>query len=243
MPGYATMQIQDEFGGVLVNSAPLTGSGNFPITVAITAVKLNITYTNATPVELTSFTGFQSGQTVQLAWTTATEINNKGFEVERKLQNSAWETLSFVEGNGTTTEFQSYSYTDDFKNTAVSGPVLYRLRQIDFDGTTEYSDEIQVDVDFAPSQYQLSQNYPNPFNPSTSIRYALPFASNVKVVVFNSLGESMGELVNQVQDAGYYNLDWNASNLSSGTYFYSIQASSLDGSSTYSSVKKMMLIK
>ncbi len=239
-----SFRVIDPAGGVFFNSGLLTGSGAYTFTPPsfITKAFFNIYYDNATPVELTSFTGIQSGLTVQLAWTTATEINNKGFDVERKIQNT-WEKLSFIEGKGTTTEIQSYSYIDDFSKNLVSGPVAYRLKQIDYDGTSTYSNEILVDVNFSVNEYNLLQNYPNPFNPSTAINYALPFTSNVKIVVYNMLGETMGQLVNQVQESGYHNITFNASNLPSGMYFYSLEAKSVDGASSYSSVKKMMLVK
>jgi hypothetical protein len=173
---------------------------------------------------------------IELHWKTATELNNSGFEVQRRSENrgasAEWQVLGFVRGAGTTTEAQSYSFLD---NSAV-GKVQYRLKQIDFDGQFEYSNIIEVDAG-APKQFALEQNYPNPFNPSTTIRYQLPVASEVKLEVYDVLGKKIATLVNERQSAGSYQVVWNASGLSSGTYFYRLQAG------TFVETKKMIMVK
>lgn len=194
------------------------------------------------PVELTSFAGAVSGNAVSLTWSTATEINNSGFEVQRKL-DQGWEKIGFVDGKGTTTELNNYSFSDKYEYVSFTGTASYRLKQIDFDGTFAYSSPVEVDVDFTPKDYTLYQNYPNPFNPSTTIKYALPFDSNVKIFIYNILGEVVSELVNTVQGVGYHEVVLNATNLASGVYIYSIQAKSVDGGKDFSSVKKMMYLK
>jgi len=199
---------------------------------------------NQLPVELTEFTGRKSEQGVELAWRTASEQNNAGFEVQRRSENrgasTEWHALGFVRGNGTTTEAQSYSFLD---RTAV-GKVQYRLKQVDFDGQFEYSNIIEVDAG-APKVFALEQNYPNPFNPTTVISYQLPVASEVSLKVYDVLGREVMTLVNGRQEAGAYNFNFNASNLSSGVYFYRLQASATNGasSSNFVSTKKMMLVK
>jgi len=188
---------------------------------------------NSLPVELVAFTARNTAEGVQLAWRTASEQNNAGFEVQRRSEKaSEWQVLGFVRGAGTTTEAQSYSFLD---NSAV-GKVQYRLKQIDFDGQFEYSNIIEVDAG-APKQFALEQNYPNPFNPSTTIRYQLPVASEVKLEVYDVLGKKIATLVNERQSAGSYQVVWNASGLSSGTYFYRLQAG------TFVETKKMILVK
>src|SRR5690606_11557988 len=133
---------------------------------------------------------------------------------------------------------QNYSFTD--KN-LTPGTYTYRLKQIDFDGTFEYSSE--VEVDFAvPSEFSLLQNYPNPFNPSTKIAFTLPVESHLTLKVFNLLGEEVTTLYNASKDAGAHSFDFDASNLNSGIYFYQLEAQGIDGSS-FSEVKKMMLTK
>ncbi len=190
------------------------------------------------PVELTSFSANENGEKVLLKWSTATEINNKGFEVQRKNSDAnekdlTWEAVGFVNGNGTTTEKKYYSFID---KSVSSGKYLYRLKQIDFDGTFTYSKE--VEINFAvPLTFSLSQNYPNPFNPSTTIKYSLPEDSNVKLTLINSLGEKVMDLVNGNVNAGNHEVRLNGSNLASGIYFYRLQTGK------YTSVKKLILLK
>ncbi|MEO8232336.1 MAG: T9SS type A sorting domain-containing protein [Ignavibacteriota bacterium] len=185
------------------------------------------------PVELTSFTAVSQNQQVTLNWSTATELNNSGFEIQRSISNSEFITAGFVKGFGTTTEQQDYSFSDI--NLSV-GTYSYRLKQIDFNGQFEYSNEVEVSI-VSLDNYLLLQNYPNPFNPTTKIGYILKDRTNVKVVVMNSLGEEIAVLANESQEQGFHEIDFNASNLSSGIYFYSIQTSQ------FSETKKMLLMK
>jgi len=175
--------------------------------------------TGPVPVELTSFIASGNGNLVDLRWATATETNNKGFDVERKLENGSYEKIAFVDGNGTTTQPKGYTYTD---KTSKAGRYTYRLRQIDFDGSYTYSNEVEVDVLNIPGQYNLAQNYPNPFNPTTNIRFSLPQSGMVSLVVYNLVGEKVADLVNGFNEAGEYNVNLDASKLSSGTYIYSL---------------------
>jgi hypothetical protein len=198
----------------------------------------------ALPVELIAFSGRKTNDGILLSWKTASEHNNAGFEVQRRIEkresrseaggasNEAWQVLGFVRGNGTTTEAQSYSFLDR----SASGKVQYRLKQIDFDGQFEYSNIIEVDAGM-PKQFALEQNYPNPFNPTTVIAYQLPVASTVSLKVYDVLGKEVVTLVNGRQKAGAYNYTLNAGNLASGIYFYRLQAGN------FVSTKKMMLVK
>jgi hypothetical protein len=195
------------------------------------------------PVELSSFSANVDDDKIILNWITATETNNRGFEIERKFKNNEWEKISFVDGKGTTTETQSYSFTDDYENISYSGRVLYRLKQIDFDGSFEHSKIIYADVDFTPQTFNLSQNYPNPFNPVTNIKYSLPLESEVKIVILNSLGQEVAELINEVQAEGFYNISWNADELSSGVYLYTMEAVSTNNQLSFRDTKKLLLIK
>ncbi len=190
------------------------------------------------PVELTSFSAVVVGSNVKLIWNTATEVNNYGFEIEREVGNrqsavSKWEMIGFVEGHGNSNSPKEYSFIDD---KVVSGKYSYRLKQIDNDGAFEYSKIIEIDVD-APSKFELSQNYPNPFNPSTTIKFSLPVTSNVKLSVFNILGEEVKILVNEAIEAGVHIINFNASQLSSGMYIYRIQAGN------FVEIKKMVFLK
>lgn len=186
------------------------------------------------PVELSSFSAIVKADVVELIWKTASEINNQGFDVERSISGeNKWETLGFVKGAGSTTEAQNYSFSD---KVALAGTYSYRLKQVDLDGTYEYSNVIEVNFG-VPSDFVVEQNYPNPFNPATTIKFAIPTESMVNLTVFNSLGEQVTTLLSEVKAAGYHTVNFDASKLSSGLYFYSIQAGD------FVSVKKMMLIK
>ena len=184
------------------------------------------------PVELTTFTAAVQNEDVELSWSTATETNNQGFEVQRSRNNPEFITIGFVEGHGTTTEEHHYSFRDN----DVSGILRYRLKQIDFDGSYEYSDVVEVSVN-VPIVFSLEQNYPNPFNPSTKIRYSIPKSGQVKLSVFNLLGEEVAVLVNEVKEAGFHEATFNAYNLPSGTYFCKIENGGLI------TLMKMILMK
>ncbi len=195
------------------------------------------------PVELTSFTASVSDNAVTLNWATATETNNKGFELQKlrvkseELNSANWETVAFVAGNGTVSKSRNYSYSDK----VAPGKYSYRLKQIDLDGSFTYSQAVETDV--VPSSFGLDQNYPNPFNPSTKISFSLPVASKVSVLVYNSLGQIVTELANSTFSAGYNEVNFNAAGLTSGIYFYKLSASSVDGNQNFQSMKKMILMK
>ena len=150
---------------------------------------------------------------------------------------------SVVAGAGTITEFRNYFYEDDFESLPYNGTVLYRLKQVDFNGTFEYSDVIAVEVEFIPTEISISQNFPNPFNPTTTIKYWLNVEANSRIVVFNSLGQEIEELINIVQTAGSYSVNWNAENYASGIYFYSFEVTDQNNSLLHKEMKKLILLK
>ncbi len=189
------------------------------------------------PVELTSFTFLVNENNVKLNWQTATETNNLGFQVERRKtqdeRSKEWETIGFVEGNGTTTEPHSYSFADE--NLQV-GKYQYMLKQIDYDGSFEYSKIIEVNINI-PDKFLLEQNYPNPFNPLTKIEWQTPLAGFNVLKIYDVLGSEVKTLVDEFLEAGKHSIDFNASGLSSGIYFYKLNA----GGNTY--VRKMILLQ
>lgn len=189
------------------------------------------------PVEFLTFTASAAGSEVILNWSTATETNNRGFDIERsqklKAGQAGWMKVGYSVGNGTTTEPKSYSFKDNDVN---SGKYNYRLKQIDFNGTFSYSNAVKVNVT-GPDQYSLSQNYPNPFNPATVIKYSIPSDGMVKLNVYNTLGQKVAELINGQVKAGSYEVNFNADNLSSGVYYYRIETTG------FVSTKKMMLLR
>jgi Secretion system C-terminal sorting domain len=190
------------------------------------------------PVELTSFSANVADRSVLLNWTTATEVNNQGFEIERSEDGISFSNIGFVPGFGTTTEPKSYSYTDQSIN---SGKYYYRLQQIDYNGSFNYSNVVEVEVSL-PTEFSLEQNYPNPFNPLTSIQFSLPVDAQVTIGVYNLVGEKVDEVVNKDFSTGSHKVNFNASTLTSGIYFYQIDATGNNGK-TFTSVKKMTLLK
>ena len=226
-------------------TTPVSGASNAQIEISYNGYSFNIdaiAWDNMCldwilPVELTSFTASADFGVVELRWFTATETNNQGFEVQRSA-GGEFETIGFVEGHGTTTEVQAYTYSD--RSVAV-GSYSYRLKQVDFDGTTTYSNIVEVNVP-APAEFALDQNYPNPFNPSTKIAFRLAVDSKVSLKVFDVLGQEVASLVNGNLVAGGHSVDFDASSLNSGVYLYRIEATGVDGSN-FVDVKKMILTK
>lgn len=151
-----------------------------------------------------------------------------------------WEKIGFVPGSGTTTEPKTYSFSD----TKVSeGRYTYRLKQTDFDGSYEYSPEVEVEV-AVPLEFTLEQNYPNPFNPGTKIKYSVPQSSQIELKVYDVLGNLLGTLVHEQKPAGTYEITWNAANLPSGVYFYQLKATPVGGQTrNFIQTKKMILLR
>ena len=188
---------------------------------------------NPVPVELTSFTATANGKEVTLGWTTATEMNNQGFEVQRKFGSNDFVTVGSVKGHGTTTSPNNYTYVDKLTD---AGKYFYRLKQIDFGGKYEYSQT--VEINWSPfTTYKLEQNYPNPFNPTTTIGFGISEKGNVRLSVHNILGEEIRNLLNEEKEPGYHSVEFDASELPSSVYFYRIQ------SGNFIDTKKMLLLK
>lgn len=199
------------------------------------------------PVELSTFSvNAVDGANAELNWETATEVNNHGFTIERALQpegfeksteSPAWQEVAFVEGHGNSNSPKLYSYTD--ANLVGGSKFMYRLKQIDIDGTFEYSDVVEVEV--IPNKYELMQNYPNPFNPATLIRFSLPEDTRLAINVYNLLGEKVATILNEELKAGFHQVNFNTNsagyNLASGMYIYTLE------SKNFSQVKKMILMK
>ncbi|MDZ7624553.1 MAG: T9SS type A sorting domain-containing protein [Ignavibacteriaceae bacterium] len=174
------------------------------------------------PVELVSFSAEVFGGDVNLSWITATELNNYGFQIERRNSESIeWVNVGFVNGNGSTTETQYYSYSD---NSVAVGKYFYRLKQMDFSGSFEYSNEVEVTILEVLNDFTLNQNYPNPFNPSTRISFSIPQNSFATLKVFDVLGNEIETLVNRDLSAGSYDIEFVSKNFTSGVYFYNLTA-------------------
>jgi hypothetical protein len=189
------------------------------------------------PVELLSFSSSVVDNDVALNWITATEMNNSGFQIERREtkneRSEEWETITFVNGNGTKTEPQTYFYKDEKLS---AGKYQYRLKQIDFDGTIEYSNIVEAEI-LPPVKFSLEQNYPNPFNPTTKISWQSPVNSHQTLKIYDVLGNEVAILVNEYRMAGKFEAEFNASNLSSGIYYYKITVGE------FVQTRKMILLK
>ncbi len=227
-----------------------TGPGQFEInTIAKTITVYGLTdfsfftltdKNSPLPVELTSFTASVRDRNVMLRWSTAVELNNAGFEIERKSTDAIyWTKIGFVQGNGTTNETKNYSFNDKKLNT---GKYDYRLKQLDYNNkATIFSLNNSVEIGI-PKKSDLSQNYPNPFNPITKIDYNITYNSKVTLKIFDITGREISTLVNETQEAGYYTVQFNASDFASGTYFYRMTTEE-NGKENFVMTKRMILIK
>ncbi|MBK7632511.1 MAG: immune inhibitor A [Ignavibacteriales bacterium] len=197
------------------------------------------------PVELISFTASIVDGKAELKWQTASELNNAGFDIEKAVfnQQSAignkknWSKIGFVNGHGTTTEINNYNFMDE---SSLEQKTFYRLKQLDFDGTFSYSDEVEIDASI-PIKFSLEQNYPNPFNPSTKINWQSPVSSWQTLKIYDIIGNEVATLVNEYRLAGSYEIDFQSSigsrQLANGVYFYQLRVGD------YIGTKKMILIK
>nr|HMQ70866.1 T9SS type A sorting domain-containing protein [Ignavibacteria bacterium] len=189
------------------------------------------------PVELSLFSSSVNENDVILNWVTTSELNNSGFDIERSKVNASdneWLKIGFVKGNGTSSNTNTYEYTDKNVN---SGKYNYRLKQIDFNGNFKYynlSEEVTVGI---PGKYSLNQNFPNPFNPETIISYQIPSDHNVLIKIYDISGKEVLTLVNEYEVAGSYEIKFNGSNFASGIYYYQIEAGE------FKATKKMLLVK
>jgi hypothetical protein len=197
------------------------------------------------PVELSTFTAKANKLGVQLNWSTATEVNNYGFNVERRPETGngnaaeSWVKVGFVKGNGNSNSPKSYSFVD---NNPLTGTVEYRLKQIDNDGSFEYSNKVEIKFN-SPRQYHLSDNYPNPFNPVTTIKYSVAKKSLVSLKVYDILGRKVKTLEKNKLNPGKYTIRFHSGDLASGLYIYKLSAKPVNGGKTFTSAKEMVLLK
>jgi hypothetical protein len=228
-PGTVQLRIQTS-GNVTVGTYTIDIQGNGPNGTPVH--RRTVTLDVIVPVELASFSALADKNDVVLSWYTATETNNQGFEIQRKTDGE-YQKIGFVQGKGTTTEIQNYVYRDE---ELLSGSYTYRLKQMDFDGSFAYSDEVQVEIS-QPDVFYLGQNYPNPFNPTTNIQYSIPQDGMVSLKVYDLLGKEVATLVNEPQQAGTFDVSFDGSNLASGVYYYMLTSGDLKAT------KKLMLTK
>lgn len=199
------------------------------------------------PVELVYFIGNQIANDVFLEWETATELQNYGFNVQRRYSDNAWETLTFIPGHGTSYSPKYYSYLDiTIGELVVQDSIFYRLEQIDTDGKIEHPDSLKIDfitainteLEIQPANFKLEQNYPNPFNPSTAIQYFIPKSQEIKLAVYDLLGNEISILFDDYRSYGEHFIEFFPNeNISSGIYIYRL----ITEKQTFS--KKMILLR
>jgi hypothetical protein len=258
LSGYISNQVKLRFK--LVSDGAVERDGWYIDDIAIVVYK-------AVPVELISFTAKVEENKVKLSWQTATELNNYGFEIEKRCLTptlsegeglSDWNKVGFISGVGNSSSIQNYSFVDNSDD--MFGKYSYRLKQIDMDGSYKYSDEVELEIH--PVNFSLKQNYPNPFNPSTKISWQSPVSSWQTLKVYDVLGNEVATLVDEYKPAGNYEVgfysysDESASggqNLSngvssrggyaSGVYFYQLRIGNPEDGTSFIYTKKMILTK
>ena len=188
----------------------------------------------ALPVELTSFDVRLDGQTAILDWRTESETNNIGFDIQHAEGTDTFEVLGFVQGAYTTSEAHDYSYT---VSGLLPGSHRFRLRQIDLDGTTTVSEQIEVAVS-VPDRFFLSDAYPNPFNPTTTFEFAVRQDQDVRVRVYDEMGRQVSDLFNGTLSANEtQRVTFDAAGLASGTYIVQLQGAD------FSESRQVVLLK
>ncbi|MBS1518936.1 MAG: T9SS type A sorting domain-containing protein [Bacteroidetes bacterium] len=221
-PSGVTLRFVDLFGGFFLDTT-FTSPGSLTNNYFNLSDKVFMyaQYQRPQPVELISFTHIINGNNVLLKWVTSLEINNSGFEVQRK-KNSGnnWTALSFIKGHNNSNQTHEYSYED---LNLPAGTYSYRLKQIDFNGNFEYLDLYETVVIGSPLTFQLYQNFPNPFNPSTLITFQIPESGLTQLRIFDAKGNLVEKLIEQELNEGYYKIRFNAANIPSGIYFYRLE--------------------
>ncbi|MFC2103182.1 T9SS type A sorting domain-containing protein [Bacteroidota bacterium] len=231
-PGEVDLRVRT-IGSVTLGSYTINIQGEGPNGTPVHRRTVKLTVEDPVPVELASFNGIFSKGQVLLNWETATEVDNYGFDIMKRVNGSAWKTLGFVEGNGNTNSPRIYSFTD---RKLFDGAFFnYRLKQIDTDGKFEYSKIIEIEIN--PNDFVLYQNYPNPFNSITAISYQIPETGLVTLKIYDVLGKKVAILVNENKEAGNYQVNYDATKLTSGIYFYRMQTEN------FVDTKNMILVK
>ncbi len=224
---YVTSKTKNSFQG----SDVAVSNYSFTATLEDSSVTTFVSDDVTLPVEIISFKANAVGNLINLTWSTASEKNNAGFEIQRSIDIKNFIKIGFVEGNGTTTERKNYSYSDNF----TANKIYYRFKQLDFDGSFSYSKIVEVST--APLTFSLSQNYPNPFNPVTQIKYSVPEDTYISLKVFNMLGQEVATLFEGLQKTGNFTASFNGSGLASGLYIYQLKAND------FVATKKLLLLK
>ena len=226
-------------GAVTLNQV----SGSNSPEIEVDAIRVSTAWANGgLPVQFANFVASPMMSGVFLSWSTKTEVDNAGFEVERRsvnpqsaLNTPQWERLAFIPGAGTSTSERSYSYTD---GGLAPGRYAYRIKQIDRSGAYTYYREAEVEIGAAPKEFTLNDAYPNPFNPSTTINFTLGASDRAVLKVYDVLGREITTLFDGMAEAGRVNrVQWNAAGIPSGMYFARLESGGM------SAMKKLVLLK
>ena len=200
---------------------------------------MSLSLSTPVPVKITYFNVYAYNESkIILKWETLSETNNFGFEIEKSKDKLNWRKVGFIKGNGVTCSENSYIFYD---NENSAGKYYYRLKQIDFDGSYQYSQIIELKT-LIPEKWEIEQNFPNPFNAETIIKYKIPKNLFVSLKIYDILGKEVKTLVNEFKQSGYYYVKWDGKNdgfinLPSGVYFYEIKTKE------FHQIKKMVLLR
>ncbi|MCF8316991.1 MAG: T9SS type A sorting domain-containing protein [Ignavibacteriales bacterium] len=231
---YIDFEVNNPNGGWMYKSTDgLWYQYNEMFGAGVNAIKVTVNTINPLPVELNNFYSKLTDGKIHLFWSTATEVNNYGFEIERKSLQSDWFKIGFIRGHANSNSPKEYTFIDE---NPLAGNLQYRLKQIDTDGEYEYSPAVEVYLE-VPADFSVKQNFPNPFNPTTKIEFLIPSDNRVKIIVYDVLGMEAAIIIDEHRQAGRHIVEFNAGNLSSGIYFYKVV------SGNYSEIKKMTLLR
>jgi len=192
-------------------------------------------------VELTIFYGNRTTDGIQLFWSTATELNNQGYFIERQLEDSQWEIIGFIEGKGNSQNIEYYSFVDPVNYYQRMNRISYRLKQVDYAGNYEYYGSISFFPENSPNQFQLFANYPNPFNPLTKIGVYSIYSTEIELIISDINGGLIWKEKRGIP-SGYSEFEWDGKNsgnidVPTGIYFYSVR------NQDFIQTKKMILLR
>ncbi len=197
-----------------------------------------------THVELTSFEVNVRETNVVLRWQSSNELNNAGFEIQRQSNQSDFETIAFIQPDRSTNSGQNYEFTD---KELPPDLYTYRLKQIDIDGTIQFSKEISVQIE-TPKEFKLAPSYPNPFRKNVNLVLQTSERAFLSIRIYNILGQEITRLISEEREAGAYTIQWNGLDrqqrqVAHGIYFVTLWRQSSGGSEQLVGKQKILFVR